>query len=236
MEQRVETVLTAKSFWGIRGILPASGGMQPDGTFGPVLRQHDGALPRFDRRRKGGQRRQAFGRSGGSFSTKSHLKIDLGGNPLDFHLTGGEVSDSTQFETQLDIGPDISPRIAITDKRCDSQDNRTAPLARGIAPVIPRHENSSGDGASFRNASTSPVRASNTRSAGSSASNAFPRAARRPTSVAQPLSICVRPDAGQIRRHGLGRNGETAHSRTEKHRAKPYVRGGYSHQKSERQK
>jgi hypothetical protein len=33
-----------------------------------------------------------------------------------FHLSPGEASDSTQFETSLDIGPDIRPRIAVTDK------------------------------------------------------------------------------------------------------------------------
>src|ERR1700681_3545698 len=62
--------------------------------------------------------------------------------PLDFHLTGGEASDSTQFETSLDIGPNIRPRIAMTDKGYDSQANRAAALARGITPVIPRRENS----------------------------------------------------------------------------------------------
>ncbi|MGC9271094.1 transposase [Acidiphilium sp.] len=71
-----------------------------------------------------------------------HLKTDLEGNPLDFHLTGGEVSDSTQFETSLDIGPDVRLRIAMTDKGYDSQSNRAVALARGIAPVIPRRENS----------------------------------------------------------------------------------------------
>jgi transposase len=91
---------------------------------------------------KRGQHRQSFGRSRGGFSTKIHLKTDLDGNPLDFHLTGGEASDSTQFETSLDIGPDIRPRIAMTDKGYDSQANRTAALARGITPVIPRRENS----------------------------------------------------------------------------------------------
>jgi hypothetical protein len=80
-----------------------------------------------------GQQRQSFGRSRGGFSTKIHLKTDLDGNPLDFHLTGGEASDSTLFETSLDIGPDIRPRIA--DKGYDSQANRAAALARGIAPV-----------------------------------------------------------------------------------------------------
>jgi hypothetical protein len=40
---------------------------------------------------------------------------------VDFHLTGGDASDSTQFENSLDIGPDICPRIAMTDKGYDSQ-------------------------------------------------------------------------------------------------------------------
>ena len=142
MEQRLEAVLAAQPFRGVRGILPVAGGMQQDGTPGPVLRQHDSPGSRLGCRRKRGQHRQAFGRSRGGFSTKIHLKTDLDGNPLDFHLTGGEVSDSTQFETSLDIGPDIRPRIAMTDKGYDSGVNRAAALARGITPVIPRRENS----------------------------------------------------------------------------------------------
>jgi transposase len=90
-----------------------------------------------------------FGRSRGGFSTKIHLKTDLDGRPLDFHLTGGEASDSTQFETSLDIGPDICPRIAMTDKGYDSDTNRVAALARGITPVIPRRENSKQRGRFF---------------------------------------------------------------------------------------
>jgi hypothetical protein len=86
-----------------------------------------------------GQQHQAFGRSRGGFSTKIHLKTDLAGHPLDFHLTGGEVSDSTEFETSLDIGPDIRPRIAVTDKGYDSHSNRSAAQARGITPVSFRH-------------------------------------------------------------------------------------------------
>jgi transposase len=85
--------------------------------------------------------------------TRIHLKTDLDGNPLDFHLTGGEASDSTQFETSLDIGPDIGPdirpRIAITDKGYDSEANRAAARARGITPVIPRRENSKQRGRFF---------------------------------------------------------------------------------------
>jgi Transposase DDE domain len=149
MEQRLEAVLAAQPLWGIRGILPNVGGMQPNGTLGPVLRQHDSARPRFGRRRKRGQQHQAFGRSCGGFSTKIHLKTDLDGNPLDFHLTAGEASASTQFETSLDIGPDVRPRIAMTDKGYDSQANRTAARARGVTPVIPRRENSKQSGRFF---------------------------------------------------------------------------------------
>ena len=88
---------------------------------------------------------QALGRSRGGFSTKIHLKTDLDGNPLDFHLTAGEVSDATQLETSLDIGPDITPRVGITDKGYDSRRaNRAAVRARGITPVIPRKVNSKG--------------------------------------------------------------------------------------------
>ncbi len=138
----MEAVLATQPLGDIRGILPDAGGMQPDSSLDPVLRKHNSARPRFGRRSKRGQQHQAFGRSRGGFSTKIHLKTDLDGNPLDFHLTGGEASDSTQFETSLDIGPYIRPRIAITDKGYDSQANRAAARARGITPVIPRHENS----------------------------------------------------------------------------------------------
>jgi hypothetical protein len=49
-----------------------------------------------------------------------HLKTDLD----DFHLTGGDASDSTQFEMSLDIGPSIRTRIAMTDKSQSSGGTR----------------------------------------------------------------------------------------------------------------
>ena len=61
--------------------------------------------------------------------------------PIGVHLTGGEVSDSTQLETSLDIGPDITPRAAITDKGYDSKANRAACRKRGIVPIIPHRSN-----------------------------------------------------------------------------------------------
>lgn len=138
----MEAVLEAQPVGCIRGILSVAGRKQRHGPSDTVLRQHDRARSRFSRRGKRGQQRQALGRSRGGFSSKIHLKTDLDGRPLDFHLTRGEASDSTQFETSLDIGPDIRPRIAVTDKGYDSDANRTAALARGITPVIPRRANS----------------------------------------------------------------------------------------------
>jgi transposase len=59
------------------------------------------------------------------------------------------VSDATQFETSLDQGPDIIPRVAITDKGYDSRRNRAAARARRITPVIPRKVNSKERGRFF---------------------------------------------------------------------------------------
>ena len=100
-----------------------------------------GARPCFGSRRKRGQNDQALGRSRGGFSTKIHLKVDLGGLPLAFHLTGGEASDSRNFEILLDLGPDIAPRAAITDKGYDAKANRDGARRRGICPVIPFKSN-----------------------------------------------------------------------------------------------
>jgi hypothetical protein len=47
-------------------------------------------------------------------------------------LFGGEVSDSRNFETLLDIGSDINPRAAFGDKGYDSKPNRQAARQRRI--------------------------------------------------------------------------------------------------------
>jgi len=84
-------------------------------------------------RRKRGQDGEALGRSRGGFSTKIHLKTDLDGYPIGFHLTGGEASDSRNFEVLLDLGPDVDPRAVVADAKT----NREAARKRGICPVIP---------------------------------------------------------------------------------------------------
>jgi transposase len=43
--------------------------------------------------------------------------------------------------TSLEIGPDIRPRAAMTDKGYDAKTNRAACRARGIVPVIPYRSN-----------------------------------------------------------------------------------------------
>jgi len=88
-------------------------------------------------------------------------------------LTADEVTDSTQFETSFDVGPDSRPRTAITtEKGYDSHDNRAAARARGITPVIPRRENSKSRGRFSPNGSINCVRVLNRPSACSSGSNA----------------------------------------------------------------
>ncbi|WP_424138269.1 transposase [Roseomonas chloroacetimidivorans] len=72
-----------------------------------------------------------------------HLKADFQGQPLAFDLTGGEASDSRHFEILLDIGPDIAPRAALTDKGYDAERNRDAARARRICPIIPHRSNAS---------------------------------------------------------------------------------------------
>ena len=59
------------------------------------------------------------------------------------------MSDTTQFATSLDLGPDITPRVAITDKGYDSHANRAAARQRGVTPIIPRKTNSKDRGRFF---------------------------------------------------------------------------------------
>ena len=141
LEQRLEAVLAAEPVGCVRGVFPVAGRNQPDRTLGTDVRQHRGAGACLGCRCKRGQQNQALGRSRGGFTCKIHLKTDFDGLPIAFHLTGGEVSDSTQLVTSLDIGPDIKPRAAMTDKGYDSKSNRAACRERGIAPAIPHRSN-----------------------------------------------------------------------------------------------
>jgi transposase len=61
--------------------------------------------------------------------------------PIAFVLTGGQASDSKQFTTLLDLGPDIRPRAALADKGYDAKSNRAAARERGVCPAIPYRSN-----------------------------------------------------------------------------------------------
>src|SRR4029077_9195267 len=80
-------------------------------------------------------------RCDGRSPPKHQLKTIFGGLPIALHLPGGEASDSRNFETLLDIGPDLIPRAALGDKGYDSKSNRDAARQRGICPAIPYRSN-----------------------------------------------------------------------------------------------
>ncbi len=141
MEQRLETVLAIEPVGRLRSLLRGARGDDPDGASGSDVRLDGCSRARLCGRRKRGQENQALGRSRGGFSTKIHLKTDFDGLPIAFHLTGGEASDSRNFETLLDIGPDITPRAALADKGYDAKSNRQAARERGICPAIPYRKN-----------------------------------------------------------------------------------------------
>ena len=202
----MEAFLAIELIGRVRGILPGTGRDEPDRAPGADVRQHRGAGARVGGRRKRGQHKEALGRSRGGFSCKIHLKTDFRGLPLSFHLTGGEVSDSTQLPTSLDIGPDIQPRAALTDKGYDAQANRAACRARGIVPVIPHRANARKRPMFFPKLlykEPCPHRAGDRQTQALQAHR--PTLRKDGRELRLPRRICLRHHLGQIRPHGLGK-------------------------------
>jgi transposase len=137
LELDLEALLAPEPGGRVGGLLRRAHGCEPDGPLGSDVRLHGCSGACLGGRGQRGQQDQALGRSRGGFSTKIHLKVDLDGLPLAFHLTEGQASDSPQFEILLDLGPDITPRAAVGDKGYDSNGNRSAARKRSICPVIP---------------------------------------------------------------------------------------------------
>jgi transposase len=91
----------------------------------------------------------ALGRSQGGFTTKIHLLCDANGHPLHFHLTAGQVHESTVLDTLLEgvdvcdsQGVPVARPVAMAgDKgyRADWIDEYL--LTEGIQPVIPCKKN-----------------------------------------------------------------------------------------------
>src|SRR5215218_9029296 len=99
-------------------------------------RQHRRPRPPARRRRQGGQRGQALGRSRGGFSTKLHLRCDARGLPLALVLAPGEAHETRAF---ADLVEDLAPgtRCLIGDMGYDADWLRQELLLRGVLPVIP---------------------------------------------------------------------------------------------------
>jgi transposase len=82
---------------------------------------------------------QAIGRSRGGLSTKIHTLTDALGNPISFHLTGGEAHDLVGADELL---PDMEADVLIADKAFDADKRVIEPLAAaGKTAVIPPKAN-----------------------------------------------------------------------------------------------
>ena len=82
---------------------------------------------------------QAIGRSRGGLGTKIHTMVDALGNPLGFHLTGGEVHDLVGADHLL---PDMQAGVLIADKAFDADERVLEPLAAaGKTAVTPAKAN-----------------------------------------------------------------------------------------------
>ncbi len=82
---------------------------------------------------------QAIGRSRGGLSTKIHTLVDALGNPVGFHLTGGEAHDLVGADKLL---PDMRANMLLADKAFDADERVIKPLtAAGKTAVIPSKSN-----------------------------------------------------------------------------------------------
>ena len=72
-------------------------------------------------------------------STKIHTLVDARGNPIGFHLTGGEVHDPVGADHLL---PDMQADMLIADKAFDANQRVIEPLAAaGKTAAIPPKAN-----------------------------------------------------------------------------------------------
>jgi transposase len=104
-----------------------------DGTYVPVHQHATGAAP------KGTD--QATGISRAGLTTKIHAAVDRKGHPVQFEVTGGNISDIKQAEIMID---DLAPMFneLIADKGYDSDSFRIELMTEGCSPVIPVKSNS----------------------------------------------------------------------------------------------
>ena len=174
----------------IRGVFRNAGGDELVGASDPDVRLDHRARACLGSGSKGGQEGQALGRSRGGFTTKIHAKSDASGGIIAFDLTGGEASDARHFETLLDIGPDVKPRVALGDKGYSSKANRDGGAqARHCAGNPAQGERKETSLHSSPRRSIRRARASSRASDGSNASNASRCAAKRPNATSDQSSV-----------------------------------------------
>jgi transposase len=83
---------------------------------------------------RGGQEKQALGKSRGGFTSKIHAKVDAFGLPLTFKITCGQVHDVTQA---LELAGSGGCEFLIADRGYDSDAFREALRSQNVTPVIP---------------------------------------------------------------------------------------------------
>ncbi len=95
--------------------------------------------PAQRRREKKAGENQAIGRSRGGLSTKIHTLVDALGNPVGFHLTGGEAHDLIGADHLI---PTMQADVLIADKAFDADNRVIDPItAAGKKLVIPPKRN-----------------------------------------------------------------------------------------------
>src|SRR5215213_8808184 len=120
--------------WRVGAGVPALGGRRRQRIRDD--RQHDRARSSACGRRpqKAGED-QAIGRSKGGLTTKIHALVDALGNPVGFHLTGGQEHDLAGADALL---PELEAETLIADKAFDADQRVLEPLAKaGKTAVIP---------------------------------------------------------------------------------------------------
>ena len=79
-----------------------------------------------------------MGRSKGGLTTKIHALVDALGNPVGFHLTGGQEHDRAGADALL---PTLEADTLLADKAFDADQRVLAPLAEASkVAVIPPHQ------------------------------------------------------------------------------------------------
>ncbi|HSV86330.1 MAG TPA: transposase, partial [Levilinea sp.] len=78
------------------------------------------------------------GRSRGGFSTTIHASVDALGNPLRFHLTGGQRHDITQADGLI---ADFDFKRVIADRLYDSEEFLGLIAVKEAEAVIPPRKN-----------------------------------------------------------------------------------------------